>query len=90
MRCILSGIWCCSSAVNVYIRICRLMLISRNPEADRRPAFKEVSDSLSSDEAALLVWKEEDQNVSPQAAVLGAPLEEGMKLYPELQNTYQV
>ena len=66
------------------------MLISRNPEADGRPAFKEVSDSLSSDEAGLLVWKEEDEHVSPQAAALGAPLEEGMKLYPELQNTHQV
>ena len=60
---------------------------SRNPE-DGRPAFREISDSLSSDESALLAWKEEDQQVSPEAAVLGAPLEEGMNLYPDLQNTY--
>lgn len=66
------------------------MIISRNPEVDGRPAFKEVSDNLTSDEAALLVWKEEDQGVSTQAAVLGAPLEEGANLYPDLQNTYQV
>ena len=67
-----------------------LTIISRNPEVDGRPAFKEVSDNLLSDEAPLLVWKEEDQGVSAQAAVLGAPLEDGANLYLDLQHTYQV
>ena len=67
-----------------------LTIISRNPEVDERPAFKEVSDNFLSDEALLLVWKEEDQGVSAQAAVLGAPLEDGANLYLDLQHTYQV
>ena len=36
----------------------------------------------------LLSWSEEDMRVHPQAAVLGAPLEAGKDLYPELQGTY--
>jgi len=36
----------------------------------------------------LLSWTEEDTRVHPQAAVLGAPLEAGKHLYPELQETY--
>ena len=36
----------------------------------------------------LLSWSEEDMRVHPQAAVLGATLEVGKDLYPELQRTY--
>ena len=75
------------SKYNPAMYVCMLAYAhSRNPE--ERPAFREISDNLSSDESALLAWIEEDQHVSPQAAVLGAPLEEGMNLYLDLQNTY--
>jgi len=44
--------------------------------------------ALSFSETELLVWAEEDMRVHPQAAVLGASLEAGKDLYPELQETY--
>ena len=43
---------------------------------------------LSSPATDLLSWSEEDMKVHPQAAVLGASLEAGKDLYPELQWTY--
>ena len=51
-----------------------------------RPDFAELGvHALATD---LLSWSEDDMRVHPQAAVLGAPLEAGKYLYPELQGTY--
>jgi len=61
---------------------------SRHPEASSRPTFYQLLQALSFSEAELLVWSEEDMRVHPQAAVLGASLEAGRDLYPELQETY--
>ena len=55
-----------------------------------RPSFTEVVEALSEPEIDLLCWSEEDTAVHPQAEVLGAPLEAGVDLYPELQGTYVV
>jgi len=61
---------------------------SRHPEVSSRPTFYQLLQALSFSETELLVWAEEDMRVHPQAAVLGAPLEAGRDLYPELQETY--
>ena len=37
----------------------------------------------------LLNWTEEDLGVSPEASMLGAPLEEGKGLYTTLQLKYK-
>jgi len=44
--------------------------------------------ALSSPVTDLPSWTEEDTRIHPQAAVLGAHLEAGKYLYPELQETY--
>jgi len=44
--------------------------------------------ALCQPEIELLSWSEEDMRLHPQAAVLGAPLEAGKDLYPELQKMY--
>ena len=63
-------------------------LYYRHPDKSSRPSFTEVVEALSEPEIDLLCWSEEDTAVHPQAAVLGAPLEAGVNLYPELQGTY--
>ena len=60
----------------------------RHPETSSRPTFTQLLQALSSTITKLLSWSEEDMRVHPQAAVLGAPLEAGKDLYPELQGTY--
>ena len=60
----------------------------RHPEKSSRPSFPQVVETLSEPDFELLCWTEEDLKVHPQAAVLGAPLEAGKDLYPELQKAY--
>ena len=67
----------------------RLQLLHyRNADKPSRPDFAELVHAVSSPVTDLLSWSEEDMRVHPQAAVLGAPLEAGKDLYPELQGTY--
>ncbi len=63
-------------------------ILFRHPDTSSRPSFTEVLEALSEPETDLLRWSAEDTAVHPQAAVLGAPLEAGVDLYPELQETY--
>ena len=72
----------------VYEKITIVLLIFRNVDKPSRPDFAELVHTLSSPVTDLLSWSEEDMRVHPQAAVLGAPLEAGEDLYPELQGTY--
>ena len=72
----------------VYENITIVLLITRNVDKPSRPDFAELLHTLSSPVTDLLSWSEEDMKVHPQAAVLGAPLEAGKDLYPELQGTY--
>jgi len=60
----------------------------RNTDKASRPAFAELVQTLSSPVTDLLSWTEEDTRIHSQATVLGAPLEAGKYLYPELQETY--
>ena len=59
----------------------------RHPEASSRPTFADLQQVLS-DTDNLLSWSKEDTKVHPQAVVLGAPLDTGKDLYPEVQLTY--
>ena len=63
-------------------------MFTRNTDKPSRPDFAELVRALSSSVTDLLSWSEEDMRVHPQAAVLGAPLEAGKDLYPELQGAY--
>ena len=65
-----------------------IMSLYRNGEKTSRPAFAELVQALSSPVTDLLSWTEEDTRVHPQAVVLGAHLEAGKDLYPELQKKY--
>ena len=62
--------------------------ISRNPEHHARPTFEDITMGLARDPVVLLSWNQQDRETSAKAAVLGAPLEEGKHLYPDLQNKY--
>ena len=42
-----------------------------------------------SNPSLLLKWTVKDRSVSPQASMLGAPLEEGRDLYENLQFKYK-
>ena len=74
------GVW------EYHINVC--CIFTRNADRPSRPDFAELVRVLSSPVTDLLSWSEEDMRVHPQAAVLGAPLEAGKDLYPELQRTY--
>ncbi len=60
----------------------------RHPKATSRPPFSVVVRILQFAESILLAWTDEDRAIDPQAAQLGAPLEAGEELYPELQDSY--
>ena len=66
-----------------------LFFYFRHPQYQSRPLFINLVELLSRPEIDLLIWSEEDRSVHQQAAVLGAPLEAGKELYPELQNSYK-
>ena len=66
-----------------------ISLSCRHPEPQSRPSFSDVTAFLSQPESALLMWSEEDRAVHPNAATLGAELQEGHTLYTDLQNTYK-
>ena len=70
-----------------------LIFYLRHPESCCRPTFSEVLDSLLQPESELLYWKpisEDGEGVHSESksAILGAPLQAGEQLYPELQCTY--
>ena len=67
-----------------------IFLNLRNPDHHNRCSMQELFNALSSShQETLLSWNEEDRSVSPQADVLGAPLEEGENLYRDLQMSYK-
>ena len=60
----------------------------RNPDHHSRLTFEDITRELATDPEALLSWSQQDKATSSKASVLGAPLEEGKHLYPDLQNKY--
>ena len=51
--------------------------------------FTKLMTAFLSNPSLLLKWTAKDRSVSPQASMLGAPLEEGRGLYPNLQLRYK-
>ena len=62
--------------------------ILRSPNEHSRPSFRDIHLSLSQNQEHVLQIPEEAASTHPQAAVLGAPLEAGEKMYMDLQNSY--
>ena len=60
----------------------------RHSEAGKRPTFSAIVKMLSHSDSHLLSWTDQDRKVHPQASCLGAPLEAGENLYPDLQEYY--
>ena len=60
----------------------------RHSDASVRPLFSAVFKMLSHSDSDLLSWSEKDKEVHPQASCLGAPLQAGDELYPDLQDYY--
>ena len=66
-----------------------LLHTHRNPDYHRRPSFDDLHQAFLTNPSFLLKWTAKDRSVSPQAAMLGAPLEEGSDLYRNLQYQYR-
>ena len=70
--------------------MCYLCIAStRNPDHKKRSEMSEILTEFLTQRNALMLWNTEDKSVSPQADVLGAPLEEGKNLYQDLQLCYK-
>ena len=63
-------------------------LLCRNRDPSGRPAFSCIVDDLSIPDTDILVWDKEDFAISKLSSMLGAHLDEGRDLFPELQNYY--
>ena len=62
----------------------------RNPKHEERPGFEQIcSKHLQQSSARMLYWNPEDNDLSPSVSVLGAPLENAIGLYMDLQNKYK-
>ena len=59
----------------------------RHPDKVQRPGFRKILLALLEKEEMVLSIPS-DKVTSSQAAVLGAPLESGFNLYPQLQSVY--
>lgn len=57
----------------------------RSPKPSGRPTFTSVVQTLSQPTSLLLHWTEEDRQSHPRASCLGAVMEAGRELYPDLQ-----
>ncbi len=62
----------------------------RNPDYNKRPSFDELFGILNGSDEDLLEWSEEDKirAGSPEAMIIGSPLEHGKPLYRDLQISY--
>ncbi|XP_065899443.1 uncharacterized protein [Dysidea avara] len=70
--------------------IYRVMIQCWNPEHKLRPTFSNVLRVISQPSYVLFHWFEEDkQAAGSKCDVIGAPIEAGHSLYPDLQNIYR-
>lgn len=64
-------------------------LASRHPDRSARPTFSDILQILSPPALQLLSWLAEDTELAhPMASILGATMNAGRSLYPDLQNKY--
>ena len=71
--------------IYVYIIIC---IPSRQHTPSERPKFSDIMEYLTVADSTLLQWNEDDSSVADMCTVLGASLDHGMNLFPDLQLTY--
>ena len=64
------------------------MVLYRHSENSSRPKFSNLTLSLSIPDKQLL--QVSSSNSHPQAHILGASLEAGQNMYPDIQNMYKV
>ena len=70
-----------------------MFYLCRNPTIELRPNFATLFEVFSKSQPMGVVfdWIEEDKQAGgPQCDILGAPLEAGHGLYPDLQNKYTI
>ena len=60
----------------------------RHPSPAARPKYREILTVLLGEEYKVLSIPTEDASTSAQASLLGAPIEEGEKMYLDLQGQY--
>ena len=60
----------------------------RHPDESSRPTFIHLLKTLTRSPGQLLSWSHEDTWGVAEAIVLGASLQAGKKLYPDLQDEY--
>lgn len=63
-------------------------LLCRHPTPAVRPKYREILTVLLDEEHKVLSIPTEDASTYPQACLLGAPIEEGEKMYLDLQECY--
>ena len=85
---ILSFIMYILNGVNILSNLHFTSFTTRNPNAHLRPNFQAILESLQKDKHSLLDWKDADM-MGSEAATLGAPLQYGASLYPDLQKRYK-
>ena len=73
----------CVSTISCRTHTCR------NPDYHSRPSFDDLHKAFLGNPSLLLKWTARDLSVSPQASLLGGPLEEGKGLYLDLQLKYE-
>jgi ephrin-B len=66
----------------------KMMIDCWNPKSAERPKFNAILYLLQQPNDFLLAWTDADSSVHSQAQTLGADLEIGLLLYPDLQTTY--
>ena len=76
--------------INLLVQLNTLHIIMyiplyRSPKPSSRPTFTNLLQSLQEPSAHVLHWTEEDSQGHPQATCLGASMEAGIDLYPDLQ-----
>lgn len=68
--------------------MCNNFYFYRNPVPSRRPAFRQLTISLSGTKDKLLFIPSDVLSTHKLAGVLGSPLEAGKQMYADLQNQY--
>ena len=63
--------------------------LTRHPDYHSRVSFTEVMQSLNYDQRSLLKMDPRDETGTPLSLTLVAPLEHGLELHKDLQDTYK-
>ena len=79
---------CSQLVISNLTYIASIYKFNRHSDASVRPMFSAIFKMLSHSDSQLLSWSDKDKRVHPEACCIGAPLEAGDELYPDLQDYY--